>query len=207
MMPFPIIIEPMAKEDIREAKQWLDNQKPGLSEQFAIELDTIFDRIANNPLAYATVERRTRQVRLPIMTYVVSYILLDEKVHVTAILHGHRDRSRNFNHMSEKYIHKDIPEIRSSHRRAVALAALILLGCAIAWPYFDSVLIPLFAFLVLGLIIIPQLRRQLQTKCKTCGNTIERNSFERNIPIVFKCDHCKTIWDTGWHFPSSDYWP
>ena len=90
-MVYPVVIEQFAKKDIREAKDWLEEQKPGLGEQFRNELEITFDRIAANPLAYAIVERRTRQVRLPVQTYVVSYIVFENKVHVTAVLHGHRD--------------------------------------------------------------------------------------------------------------------
>ncbi len=90
-MPYPIVVEPLAKRDIREARDWLENEKPGLGDRFRIELEAALNRIAANPLGYAVVERRTRQVRLPVLTYVVSYIFFEEKVHVTAVLHGHRD--------------------------------------------------------------------------------------------------------------------
>lgn len=90
-MAYPVIVEADAKKDIREAKTWLEEQKTGLGIQLGRELEITFDRIAANPLAFAIVERRTRQVRLPVLTYVVSYIFFESKVHITAVLHGHRD--------------------------------------------------------------------------------------------------------------------
>ena len=91
MSRYPIIVEPLAKQDIREARDWLEQRKPGLSIQFKEELELTFDRISTNPSAQAVIERRTRQIRLPVLTYVVSYIFYESRVHVTAVLHGHRD--------------------------------------------------------------------------------------------------------------------
>ncbi len=39
-MVYPVVIEPFAKKDIREAKDWLEEQKPGLGEQFRNELES-----------------------------------------------------------------------------------------------------------------------------------------------------------------------
>lgn len=90
-MPFPVIFEQAAKADVRQAREWLENKKPGLGNQFRDELDETLNRIASDPLGYAIVERRTRQLRLRSLTYVVSYIFFEDRVHVNSILHGRRD--------------------------------------------------------------------------------------------------------------------
>ena len=48
-MPYPIVVEPLAKRDIREARDWLENAKPGLGDRFRIELEATLNRIAANP--------------------------------------------------------------------------------------------------------------------------------------------------------------
>ena len=90
-MPYRVFVEPLAKQDIRLAKQWLADQKEGLEEYFRDELDQAINRISSNPHAYAVVENEIRQAKLKNFPYVVSYLIYQDKVHVIAVLHGHRD--------------------------------------------------------------------------------------------------------------------
>ncbi len=78
-MSYRVIVEPIAKQDIRQAKQWLADQKEGLEVNFRDDLDQVIDRISSNPNAYATVQNEIRQTKLKNCPYVVSYLIYQDR--------------------------------------------------------------------------------------------------------------------------------
>lgn len=86
-----VIVEPRAKQDIRDARDWYASKSPELSDAFRDDLEVTFDRIANAPLGTAVSFGRTRLKPMGRFPYVIGYIYHDHEVHITAVLHGRRD--------------------------------------------------------------------------------------------------------------------
>ena len=55
-----IVVEPFAKQDIREARDWYSEKWQGLCELFRNELIVVFDFIAREPLGAAIAFGKTR---------------------------------------------------------------------------------------------------------------------------------------------------
>ena len=83
-----IIIEPAAKQDILEARDYYTSKGELASEHFRDELSRIFKLLAQHPEAVAVAFGRTRLKPMRRFPYVIGYIFHEREVHVTGVLHG-----------------------------------------------------------------------------------------------------------------------
>ena len=90
-MTLPLILRPAARADLLAARDWYEQQRPGLGETFAEAVDVIFRRIEEMPESFAATFRDVRRAKLRKFPYVVYYRVLAERIEVIAVLHGHRD--------------------------------------------------------------------------------------------------------------------
>jgi len=54
-MGYKIRIRPQAERDTRRAFSWYEKQRPGLGRELALELDAIYERLAESPYIYADI--------------------------------------------------------------------------------------------------------------------------------------------------------
>lgn len=90
-MSLPIVFRPEAETDVLEARDWYEQQRPGLGAQFADALDELMVRIESQPMLYAPAHADVRRVKLKRFPYVVYYRVLADHVEVIAVLHGSRE--------------------------------------------------------------------------------------------------------------------
>ena len=90
-MPYPIVFTPLAKEDVREARDWYDNTSRDVGTAFVTDVLNATNRIASNPLHYAKTYGEVRQMLVKRFTYVIYFRLHHERVEILAVLHAHRD--------------------------------------------------------------------------------------------------------------------
>jgi toxin ParE1/3/4 len=84
-------IWPQAERDTRRAVLWYEKQRPGLGRQLALELDAIYERLAENPYLYADIHRGLRRAITRRFPYGVFYLVTDNEVRVLSVT----DMSRN----------------------------------------------------------------------------------------------------------------
>jgi plasmid stabilization system protein ParE len=92
-MPFPLVVEPEAEEDLADAYDWYEGQRPGLGREFIECVQEVFDCIRRTPEVHAVAYRGVRQTLVRRFPYVVCYTFEADTVHVIAVFHGHRDPS------------------------------------------------------------------------------------------------------------------
>jgi plasmid stabilization system protein ParE len=85
------IVRPEAEEDLERAVRWYHEQRAGLEFDLILCVEEAFERIRNDPLAYALVYRDARQVLVRRFPYVVSYVVDGDRIAVIAVSHGRRD--------------------------------------------------------------------------------------------------------------------
>jgi plasmid stabilization system protein ParE len=85
-----LIVRQEAEADIADAYRWYEAQQPGLGHDFLDAVESVFERIAEQPLRYAPIHRDTRRTFLRRFPYVAFHVLRDESVHVIAVLHHRR---------------------------------------------------------------------------------------------------------------------
>lgn len=86
-------ILPLAKEDIREAAKWYNEQQKGLGKRFTAEVREIVHFIRQNPKVSSVRYKTVRTAVLNTFPFMVHYTI-DEKnktIIVVAVLHTSRD--------------------------------------------------------------------------------------------------------------------
>ena len=84
-----VIVNPSAGADVREAAFWYETKREGLGAEFVLELDALYDRIAQHPLQFPEIGEGARRALLRRFPYAV-YFVTDDAPVVLAVLHQHR---------------------------------------------------------------------------------------------------------------------
>lgn len=80
-----------AVEDVAVARAWYESERPGLGDDFLVEVDAALERIVESPLRYPVLVRDTRQALLRRFPYRLLYRVAGEDVVVVACFHARRD--------------------------------------------------------------------------------------------------------------------
>lgn len=83
-----VYVEPAAKQDIREARDYYADKGETKSTDFRDELIRTFDFFARHPEATAIAFGRTRLKPMRQFPYVIGFIYHNGVVHVTGVQHG-----------------------------------------------------------------------------------------------------------------------
>ena len=90
-MTYEVRIRPRAEHDTRRAFLWYEKQRPGLGRALALELNAIYERLAENPYLYADIHRGVRRAIARRFPYGVFYLVAENEVRVLSVV----DMSRN----------------------------------------------------------------------------------------------------------------
>jgi toxin ParE1/3/4 len=90
-MSLPIVLRPEAEDDLVAAQTWYEQQRLGLGDEFADEVEDVFARVEFSPKLYAEVLPGVRRCKLRKFPYVVYYRILANQIEVIGVLHGRRD--------------------------------------------------------------------------------------------------------------------
>ncbi len=80
-----------AEEDVLEAYDWYEQQRPGLGARFRDSLDVAMGRVTENPRACPVTYRDLRRILVERFPYAVYYRLYHSEVSVVAVFHGRRN--------------------------------------------------------------------------------------------------------------------
>ena len=89
----PVIIRPVAEEDIQTIHDALEQVQTGLGRRFVGRLREVLQRVESTPGLYGVVWQDVRAARVKQFRYVVYYVAFGDRVEVIAVLHGARDPS------------------------------------------------------------------------------------------------------------------
>ncbi|NJM48272.1 MAG: type II toxin-antitoxin system RelE/ParE family toxin [Alkalinema sp. RU_4_3] len=92
-MTYQLIIRPEAQLDIEEAFAWYNARNSNLGSEVVRAIDIGLSTIAKNPLAYPTMFRQARRLRLKRFPYILFYAVnTDENViSIVSCFHSKRD--------------------------------------------------------------------------------------------------------------------
>ena len=89
-MILPLLINPDAEEDLAQARQWYDNQRSGLGNQFSLRVRETLDRIQNQPESFSFVRPPIRSLVTKQFPYSIVYRIDETQITVVAIYHTRR---------------------------------------------------------------------------------------------------------------------
>jgi plasmid stabilization system protein ParE len=90
-MVYEVRIRPRAERDTRRAFSWYEKQRPGLGRELVLELNAVYERLAENPFLYADIHRGLRRAVTRRFPYGVFYLVADNEVRILSVT----DMSRN----------------------------------------------------------------------------------------------------------------
>jgi plasmid stabilization system protein ParE len=85
-----VIVRAPAEADVRDAAFWYETKRDGLGIEFTLELDALYERIAQNPRQFPEVADDVRRALLRRFPYAVYFVVTDQGPVVIAVLHQHR---------------------------------------------------------------------------------------------------------------------
>lgn len=90
-MPYSIALSEEAEEDILQAYQWYEEQRPGLGDEFADAIETSFTAITDSPEAYSFRKRNVRGCIVFRFPYLVLFVVNEQSIEVVSVFHMHRN--------------------------------------------------------------------------------------------------------------------
>jgi plasmid stabilization system protein ParE len=97
-----VSLRPAAEADLEKARDWYDDQRPGLGDEFLVSIAEALARLEETPERYAVYYRGFRRVLTVRFPYKVFYRIEGETVIVFRVLHAARDHTRQLNTGSSK---------------------------------------------------------------------------------------------------------
>jgi plasmid stabilization system protein ParE len=89
-----IIFTPAARAEILDAQDWYETQRLGLGRRFGRQLQTLADRMAENPYQFPVVLQDIHRARFRKFPFNLFFRIEKEFLVVIACFHGSRDPER-----------------------------------------------------------------------------------------------------------------
>ncbi len=87
-----IIFAPLARLEFEDAAAWYEEQRPGLGEEFRIEVNATLQQILNSPERFRLASPSTHRVTLKrFRNYSIYYSIELDAINVTSVFHGARN--------------------------------------------------------------------------------------------------------------------
>ena len=90
-MTRPLVVRPEALSDLLDTRDWYNERRSGLGEQFVSAAEELLEHVRARPELCAVVYKGTRRAKLRRFPYIVYYRVLDTRTEVLAVLHASRD--------------------------------------------------------------------------------------------------------------------
>ena len=91
-MRFPVLFKPTARLEFDEAVAWYQSARPGLGEEFKLEVKATLRRALENPDIFQRVRGRAQKIRLQrFKKYAIFFAVKDDAFAVLAVFHAARN--------------------------------------------------------------------------------------------------------------------
>lgn len=93
-MKWHVAIRPRGESDLRQAREWYENQRTGLGEEFVAETTATIGLLARGPELHPEYYRGFRRILMRRFPYKIFYRLEGNQIIVFRVLHSRRDHPR-----------------------------------------------------------------------------------------------------------------
>jgi plasmid stabilization system protein ParE len=91
-MSLPVIFKSVARFEFDEAVAWYEGERPGLGEEFKLEVKSALQRALANPEFFQKVRERAQRIRLRrFKKYALYFAVKDDVFAVLSVFHGARN--------------------------------------------------------------------------------------------------------------------
>ena len=88
---WPVLFTEAARAELIEAQDWYEAQAPGLGHRFRAEIDSVVQRMADNPRQFPVVFKTLRRARANKFPYALFFLIEPDALLVVACFHASRD--------------------------------------------------------------------------------------------------------------------
>jgi len=89
-----LVLRPQAEAELLDARDWYEDQRPGLGAAFTTEVEMVLARIVQTPLTYPRVQGNIRRALVRRFPYVIYYHAMSDEIVVLGFIHGRRHPRR-----------------------------------------------------------------------------------------------------------------
>ena len=89
-----LFVRAAARRDLAEAFRWYEARSTGLGHEFLRAVRVVFAGIQRAPEQHPVADADVRKARVARFPYLVYYVILDTRISVIAVMHGHRHPRR-----------------------------------------------------------------------------------------------------------------
>jgi plasmid stabilization system protein ParE len=86
-----IIFAPLARLEFEDAVAWYDDQRPGLGDEFRIEVHEMLQVVLKFPDRFRLAFPGTRKAKLPNHPYSIYYSIERDSINIISVFHGSRN--------------------------------------------------------------------------------------------------------------------
>jgi plasmid stabilization system protein ParE len=86
-----IIFAPLARLEFEDAVVWYDQQRPGLGDEFRVEVNAVLRRILQSPERFRLAAPTTHKAIPRRFPYSIYYSIERNAINVTSVFHGARN--------------------------------------------------------------------------------------------------------------------
>jgi toxin ParE1/3/4 len=87
----PVVWMSAAAAELRQARAWYEDIRPGLGERFAVAAEAAVEAIARRPLQFPVVHRGRRRAGVRRFPYAIFFEVQENRIVVIACFHAKRD--------------------------------------------------------------------------------------------------------------------
>ena len=93
-MILPVVFRPQAEVEVLAARQWYEARRLGLGSEFRAAVDEAVGRVSRQPESFSRVHGEMRRALLQRFPFGLYFEIIDNRVVVLGVVHGHRDPKR-----------------------------------------------------------------------------------------------------------------
>jgi plasmid stabilization system protein ParE len=93
-MKHVVCLRDEAEQDLTDAATWYEQQRSGLGHEFLDDAQSVFDRIAEQPLLFPVVHRSARRALMNRFPFGIFFVVEQAEIAVLAVMHGSRHPRR-----------------------------------------------------------------------------------------------------------------
>jgi plasmid stabilization system protein ParE len=95
------VLLPSAKQDVKAAFSWYENQRPGLGDAFLKRVKECLAAIKRMPTGFQPVGEDVRRAVVKQFPYVIFFKIEDDAIYVYAVFHASQDPKKWMDRMHE----------------------------------------------------------------------------------------------------------
>jgi toxin ParE1/3/4 len=88
---WPVRFTEAARAELIDAQDWYEAEAPGLGRRFRAEIDSVAQRMADNPRQFPVVYKTLRRARTKKFPYALFFLTEPDCLLIVACFHGSRD--------------------------------------------------------------------------------------------------------------------